>query len=146
MGWWSTLFNSTDTIAKTTDAIISAGDKLFYTDEEKADMKIEQARFMPTLLKAYEPFKIAQRILALWFSFLFGIAFITGLGMVIFNIIVKYQQLKSGVKIDQITVLDLEPLIHLIGAFSLPMIMGLILTWYFGGGFVESFKRTKSTK
>jgi len=44
------------------DKVISAGisgiDAMFYTDEERAEGKIK-------LLKAYEPFKIAQRYLAL---------------------------------------------------------------------------------
>lgn len=143
MGWWSSLFSSSSVVEKTTDAIINAGDKIWYTDEEKADMKMSYGKFLPTLLKAYEPFKIAQRILAIWFSFLFGLAFITGLGMYIFNAISKYQDLKNGIPLDKIVTLDLQPLINLCVSFSLPSIVLLILAWYFGGGFIESMKKGK---
>lgn len=143
MSWWATLFNSSSTVEKTTDAIIDAGDKIWYTDEEKAEMKLEYAKFLPTMLKAYEPFKIAQRILAIWFSLLFGSAFVVGLGMVIFNAIIKYRSLREGIKPENIIVLDLEPLFDLCTTFNLPVIMALILTWYFGGGFIESFKKGK---
>lgn len=143
MGIWSTLFSSGDTINKATDAVISAGDKIWYTEEEKAEMKMEYGKFLPTLLKAYEPFKIAQRILAISFTLLFSLAFLTGLSVVIFNIVAKYKALRNGVELDKIVLLDLQPLLDLCLAFELPIIMGLILTWYFGGGFIESFKKSR---
>ena len=141
MGWWSTLTNSSDTVGKVTDAVINTGDKLFYTDEEKADMKIKYAESLPTILKAYEPFKIAQRVLAFWFSFLFGIAFLTGLGMSITNIIIKYNALKDGIALDKIVLLDIQPLFNLVGAFSLGIIMIAIVSFYFGGGVIDSINR-----
>ena len=141
MSIWSTLFSSSKTVGNIVDAVISTGDKLVYTDEEKADAKKLQREFFPTLLKAYEPFKIAQRLLAMWFSFLFGIAFITGLGMVIFNIVIRYQALKEGVLNP--AQLDIQPLIALVGAFSLGTIMLAIIGFYFMGGTLESFKRNK---
>lgn len=141
MSWWKVLTDSGDTVNKVTDAVISTGDKLFYTDEEKAEMKNEYAKNLPILLKAYEPFKIAQRVLAFWFSFLFGISFLTGLGMIIFNAIKEYNSLIAGVPRDNIVLLDINPLLSLIGAFSLGIIMLAIIGWYFGGGFIESLKR-----
>ncbi len=141
MGWWNVLTNSSDTVNKVTDAVINTGDKLFYTDEEKEEMKVEYAKNLPNLLKAYEPFKIAQRVLAFWFSFLFGLAFLTGLGMSITNIIIKYNSLKDGIAIDKIVLLDIQPLFALVGAFSLGIIMIAIVSFYFGGGVIDSIKR-----
>lgn len=140
MGWWNVLTNSSDTVGKVTDAVINTGDKLFYTEEERAEMKADYVKQLPTILKAYEPFKIAQRVLALWFSFLFGISFLTGLGMIIFNAIKKYNSLLEGIPNEKIILLDIEPLLSLIGAFSLGIIMLAIIGWYFGGGFIESLK------
>ena len=143
MGWWSTLFNSSDTISKTTDAVISAGDKIWYTDEEKADMKLKLTEHFPTILKAYEPFKIAQRILAIWFSFLFGISFLVGLLMEAFNIWYKWGLLNEGVKVEKIVLLDTAPLLNIVSAFSLATIIMIIIGFYFAGGTIESWNRKK---
>lgn len=141
MSIWGTLFNSGNTLSKVTDAVINTGDKLVLTDEERLDYKQKYMLFMPTLLKSYEPFKIAQRILAIWFSLLFGIAFISGLAMTLMNVYLKYQALKLGKKASEIILLDIEPLLNLCIAFSLPTIIMIIMTWYFGGGLIESFKK-----
>jgi len=66
MGILKTLFSSGDVIEKGLDAAINAGDKLVLTNEEKVDYHL---RF----LKAYEPFKIAQRFIAL----IVGIPFVS---------------------------------------------------------------------
>ena len=68
MAFWSKLFGS--------DKIISAGintiDKIVYTDEEKADNKL-------SLLKLYEPFKLAQRLLAVIYSIPYAICWLVTL-------------------------------------------------------------------
>ena len=38
MNWFTSMF-SIGTVDKVVDGVISAGDKIFYTDEEKADMR-----------------------------------------------------------------------------------------------------------
>jgi hypothetical protein len=52
MSFWGTLFGSETIVQAGIDGI----DKIVYTDEEKADNKL-------LFLKAYEPFKLAQRFL-----------------------------------------------------------------------------------
>ena len=143
MGWWSTLFSAGDTATKITDAVINTGDKLFYTDEEKADDRKKMREFFPTLLNAYAPFKIAQRILAIWFSFLFGMSFIIALGATCFNIYLAYDYKGD---ITQLPKVDLQPLFNIIATFNIDMIMLAIVSFYFAGGAIESFTRTKSTK
>lgn len=134
MSIWATLFNSTSTIEKATDAVISTGDKLFYTDEEKAEDRRRQREFFPTLLNAYAPFKIAQRILAIWFSALFGLAFLLGLAMSTFNMLIKYNN-------PEAVLISLEPLYKIVGAFDLGIIMTVIVGFYFAGGVVDSARR-----
>ena len=143
MGIWSTLFNSGDTIDKATDAVISSGDKLFYTDEEKAEHRIKQREFFPKLLNAYSAFKIAQRVLAIWFSILYGIAFITGLVITVFNMITTYKQTLVGIQKAEIVTIPLDPLFALVAAFSLGIIMLTIIAFYFAGGAINSMHKDK---
>jgi len=65
MGFFGKLFGSDDVIEKAADGIYNGIDKLVYTDEEKAEMRLKSAKSFLALLKAYEPFKLAQRFLAL---------------------------------------------------------------------------------
>jgi len=60
MGIWSEILGKGDTISKSIDLI----DNAFYTDQEKADMKKE-------LLRSFEPFKKAQRQLAIYIMRMF---------------------------------------------------------------------------
>lgn len=145
MSWWSTLFNAGDTANKVTDAVINTGDKLFYTEEEKADDRRKMREFFPTLLNAYAPFKIAQRILAIWFSFLFGLSFVISLGVTCFNIYLAYTFVPildaKGKITNIIPKVDLQPLFNIITTFNLDMIMLAIISFYFAGGAIESFRR-----
>jgi len=144
MGIWSTLFNSSDTVSKVTDAVINTGDALFYTDEEKATDRKAQREHFPILLAAYAPFKIAQRILAIWFSALFGSAFIIGLIGTIFNAISAYKQTLANIDREvplAIVQIPMKPLLDLVIAFNMGTIIAIIIAWYFSGGVIDSFKR-----
>lgn len=69
MGILSKLFGSDKVI----EAGMSAIDKVAYTEEEKADNNLKYQSVKIALLKAYEPFKIAQRFIAL----IVGIPFVS---------------------------------------------------------------------
>ena len=58
MGIWASLFGNENIIKKAADGIYNGVDAAFYTDQEKAGGFLN-------LLKGYEPFKIAQRLLML---------------------------------------------------------------------------------
>lgn len=135
MNWFSSMF-SISTVDKVVDGVISTGDKLFYTDEEKADMRIKAGKLHIEMLKAYHPFKITQRFLALWYSFLFGLSFLLGLAMTMFNIIIVYNSPKA-------TTLNLEPLIDFVTSFGLSGIVLAIVVFYFGGGSIKSLKQPR---
>jgi len=61
MGLFSRLFGDDSVI----DAGINGIDKAFYTDEEKDENNIIKTELKAVVLKAYEPFKIAQRLMML---------------------------------------------------------------------------------
>lgn len=111
MGFWSKLFGSSDVI----NAGISAADKMFYTDEEKADGK-------RLLLKAYEPFKLAQRFLAMIFCIPYALAWlVTFVSSYFVDVTIQIEMLTNSV--------------------GVPSIVLAIAVFYFGGGAIESFKR-----
>lgn len=65
MGIFGTLFNSGETLGKVTDAVIDTGDAMFLTKEEEIQYNIKKQAQKMEWMKLYEPFKIAQRYLAL---------------------------------------------------------------------------------
>ena len=107
---------------KVVDAGISAADKLFFTNEEKADYKIN-------LLKAYEPFKLAQRLIALLVTsvYLFVWLIVAGLFISSFWIDGIREASKELAKMNYDTLGD---------SFL------IIVAWYFAGGVLNKFKKT----
>jgi uncharacterized ion transporter superfamily protein YfcC len=105
MSFWASVFGASNTVSKGLDLI----DEAFYTDDERSERKKE-------LLKAYEPFKLAQRMLA----FIFCIPFVS---------------LVSSLIIASFWIDVTEQLKLLAENFSLPI--GLIVGFYFAGGVGE---------
>jgi hypothetical protein len=64
MGWLSNLFVSQKSADTALGAAISAGDKIFYTEEEKADFNLKVKSWYLDLLASMKPFNVAMRILA----------------------------------------------------------------------------------
>jgi len=103
---------------KLTDAIINTGDALVFTDEEQAKMKLN-------MLKAFQPFKLAQRLLAFMFAANFIVAFWVGAVLLL---------TKSK---------SFDGYIDLVAAFNFGWIMMAIVSFYYGGGFLNSLKKGK---
>ncbi|HHC7360591.1 hypothetical protein [Vibrio parahaemolyticus] len=61
MSLWSRIFGSTSFLDKSLDTLTRTGDAMFFTDQEKAEYKLD-------LLKAFEPFKLVQRCIVLLFT------------------------------------------------------------------------------
>lgn len=100
---------------KVVDGLMSAGDKVFYTDEEKADN-------FRHLLKLYEPFKIAQRLLMLIMCVPYMAAWLATF-IASFWIDIGMQQ---------------ELLMGKVGTLVI-----VIVGFYFGGGAVEGIMKAK---
>ena len=143
MNLFKTLFSSAEVISKGTDAVISAGDKLIFTDEEKADMNYKLRDLHIRTLEAYQPFKIAQRILALWYSFLFGLTFIVTLIIALMNVYFQYSFDTSSEVSNTLIVLSYQPILEVVSTFGLSSIVLGIIVFYFGGGTINSFKGNK---
>jgi len=77
----SKLFSSSDTVSKTVDAVISTGDALFFTDEEKS---IANQKKLDWILKYHEASKgsnIARRLLAVMLTGVFLLLVIVVAGL-----------------------------------------------------------------
>jgi len=77
------------------------------------------------LLTAYQPFKLAQRYLALMFTAVFLIMFVVVMGMTLTG---------HG---------DVEAVKQILGDFWIGEIVLVIVSFYFGGGLVESARSKK---
>ena len=122
------LFGNTDLVGKGMTGI----GKIFFTEEERADYKL-------MFLKAYEPFKIAQRLLALMYSFVF----LTFLSIAFFMYI--YGVCIEDIERSKFLVLQAKELITMIFA-TLGTPVSLILGFYFGGGMLEGLIKAKVGK
>ena len=116
MGIWNSLFGS----PKIIDAGINGIDQMVFTDEEKSSAKMK-------FLKLYEPFKLAQRYIAMTFcpAYIF-MWIITGMleAANIFIVAFSNRSLNTDVMYKLLS-----------GDISVMVI--IILSFYFGGGAVE---------
>lgn len=112
-GIFGKIFGST----KVVDAGMKAIDAMVFTAEEKSQKKAE-------LLKLYEPFKLAQRYLAMLTAINFFVLVWVSVGVYFF----------ANEKLDG--------LLSLLGEFQIGYLMLVVIGWYFTGGIVD-FKRKK---
>jgi hypothetical protein len=105
MGFFSKLFGSDKII----DAGVNGIDAMFFTDEEKSNAKMQ-------FLKLYEPYKLAQRYLALIYSIPYALAWlVTFIASFFVDVALQMELLKGD-------------------AFYINIV---ILSFYFGGGAAE---------
>ena len=92
------------------------------TEEEIA----AKSKAKTDLLAAYQPFKLAQRYIALMFTFTFISCFVLTMGMTLAG---------KG---------DIEGVKAILGDFWIGEMMLLIVGFYFGGGLAESIQQRKA--
>ena len=123
MSIWSSLLGSDNVINKAADGI----DAAFFTDEEKAKHFI-------TTLKHYEPFKIAQRLMALCVGIPYVLMYI-----------VSALLLVVGVAGDMPSATEASKTLASMNNDTLGMPFALIIGFYFAGGMangiVDKFKK-----
>ncbi len=110
---------------KIVDSGISGIDKLFYTNQEKADYHLK-------FLAAYEPFKLSQRLLALLVVGAYILVFLLAAGLMIWG----------GISGDATITKTSADLIKLEND-SLGWAIITILAFYFAGGTVNTFRQMK---
>jgi len=113
---------------KAVDGIYNGIDNMFYTDEEKAVAQQKRIETKLNLLPLFEPFKIAQRIIAISFTINFILAFWVGVAIYFYN-----QKLLDGY-------------LAIIATFNIGWIMMAIITWYFTGSLVTSITGKDSAR
>lgn len=96
MGLFSSFFDSGKSIEKMTDAVIAGGDMLILTDEEKKQYEIEKEKQRIKWLAAYEPFKLAQRMLAMVIAIPYMIAWVLTFGLSFMVDVTSQQRLLDG--------------------------------------------------
>ena len=99
-------------------------DDAFESDEEKRESK---TKAKVDLLKAYAPFKVAQRYLALMFGCTYIFSFFLVLGMTLMG-----------------KVSTTDDVFKVLSEFYVGEIMLAIVAFYFGGGLSESIGRARN--
>ena len=112
------IFGTKRAIEKTTDAAISTGDALFFTKEEKAN-------WHERLLALYEPFKVAQRLIALVLTVPF--ALIHFLCSMVWLYKIASSTIDESIKGSLIELMS-------VNNNTLLTPVGIVLTFYFLGG------------
>lgn len=124
------IFGSGDVVKKGLDLI----DEAWTSDEEKAEneVKIIEAKTnaKATLLNAYAPFKLAQRYLAMMFTFVFLFIMMNGVLGALYG------------WVDMVAVQEAKKFAN---EMWLGEIMITIVGFYFGSGMIESAGRTKKS-
>ncbi|WP_211828680.1 hypothetical protein [Kistimonas asteriae] len=122
---------------KAVDGIYKGVDALVYTDEEKANYYLR-------LLKAYEPFKVAQRLTAL----MVGIPFV--LIWILCALMIAISAFLEPCSTDQVCRASILPMrakeLATLNNETLGTPFALIVTFYFAGGAVEGALRAKVGK
>jgi len=126
MGFWGKLFGTDDVIKKTVDGVYNGIDKIVYTDEEKAEMRLKAAESFLKLLKAYEPFKLAQRFLAMSVTLSYLLIWLVSAGLFIYG----------GVNESNVIIETSKELAKWNNEM-LGLPVSLILGFYFSGGMLE---------
>ena len=127
MGIWGKLFGA----EKVIDAGIRAGDAMFFTSEEKAEYRLR-------LLKAYEPFKIAQRWLAIIITTPFvGLHVLSGVQL----LITGWLPGAMGKSVHEAAIVVIEQ-----NNDALAVPVAIVLGFYFAGGMAEGAIRASAER
>ena len=107
------------------DAVIDTGDALVYTDEEKAKANQLKIDTKLSMLKNFEPYKLAQRYIALLFTVNFLFSF--WVGLVIYFV----------------SPANFSNYIDMVKEYQLGWIMLAIISFYFTDGAMSWYKGGK---
>ncbi len=121
--------------------VISEGFKLIDSMHTSKEEEIEaKSKAKTDLLTAYAPFKIAQRVIAFAFTFVFLACFVLVMGMTMFG---EPTMAANGVRVFDPRIADVRAVI---GEFWVGQIMMIIVAFYFGGGAFEGIQATKNIR
>ncbi|AMO58126.1 hypothetical protein [Endozoicomonas montiporae] len=137
MSFWGKLFGSDNVIKKATDGIYNGIDAAIFTKQEKA------GHFL-NLLKAYEPFKLAQRFLALTVGIPYVLVWLVCAFMMV--IAAFMEPCTTEMICRSNTVLDISKELASKNNDTLGVPFAIILGFYFAGGTAEGIIRARSKR
>ncbi|MCW7556499.1 hypothetical protein NX722_28455 [Endozoicomonas gorgoniicola] len=137
MSFIGRLFGSDKAISTTADGIYKGIDAAFFTNEEKSQHFLK-------LLKAYEPFKLAQRLLALIVGIPYVLIWMTCAVMLVISAFMEPCGIEAVCSSNN--VLEAAKTLADWNNETLGFPFSLILGFYFGGGAVEGVVRARSSK
>ena len=123
MSFWSRLFSAPEVVEKSVDAVINAGDKLIFTDEEKSDARAKYLDWLLRFHQASSGSNLARRLLSLMFVSVF-----------LFVILVDMYLILLGQKEAA------DQLMKLLGD-TLVWPVGTIVVFYYGSGIARDLKK-----
>lgn len=129
------IFAGPDTISKTVDAAISAGDKIWYTEEEKAENKLKVQGWYLKLLDSMSPYNLAMRVLAFVVATMWSIMLLSSTSLYVISSFVcpGDEACKPYIAANKI---EHQMTTHINEPF------GLIMLFYFGAAGVNGAIRT----
>lgn len=131
MSLWTSLFGG-DVLKKATDGLYHGVDKAIYTQEEQAQGFID-------LLKAYEPFKLAQRFIALMVT---GSYLLVWLMAAVLLVVSAFIDPATGKQMEESARVLAE-----LNNDTLGIPAALVLSFYYAGGALEGVvSRLKAKK
>ncbi len=149
MSWLTRLFGSTKTLDKVVDAAVSAGDKIWHTDEEKADDRHRMQEWYLKLLDSMQPFNVAMRVLAFSVAFMWGVHLMASTSMHIASFFTCDHKVSSSGDVSTVGVCRAEYAADKISKQMVDHIndpFGLVMIFYFGAAGVNGAIRTYNNK
>ena len=137
MSFFGRLFGSDSVIQKAADGIYNGVDAIFHTKEE-------QAKHFLKLLKAYEPFKLTQRFVALAIAIPYVVIWMMCALMIVASAFME--PCLSDVVCRSSAVLDTARLLADLNNQTLGRPLAIVLFFYFGGGAAEGLVRARGAK
>lgn len=132
MSFLGRLFGSNDTIKKAADGIYNGVDMAFFTTEEKSQHFLE-------LLRTYEPYKLAQRLLMLVVCPAY--VFMQVVAVCLFAVGLFMPACTATAPCTALHLMDGAQQLSAMVNTTLGQGFAIILAFYFGGGAVEGIVR-----
>lgn len=137
MSFLGKLFGSDNVVQKAADGIYNGVDAAIFTKEEKSE-------YFLNLLKAYEPFKLAQRLLALLVGIPYVLIWLVCAGLLVISAFAEPCSTEAICRSDSL--LEVARSLADWNNDTLGLPFSIILGFYFGGGAVEGVMRARSGK
>ena len=136
MNFFGKLFGSDSVIKKAAEGVYNGIDYAFHTDQEKSEHFLR-------VLKAYEPFKLAQRFLALIIAIPYVLIWVLCAVMMFFSAFMEPCLSDAVAVCRSSAVLEAARLLADWNNETLGTPLSIVVAFYFGGGAIEGYVRAR---